>query len=933
VRQATSSKCALGPPPDPRVIGGHRRAVAGSLTAGVVSQLVLVVSGVLAARLLGPEDRGYLALVVLVPLILAQIGHMGVPLAATYYIVLSETHVRAIVRSLARITGLQTVLSLLVQAVILLIFLRDEPESVRVAGLISFAYTPSLFAQQFALSVLQGQRRFRAFNILRVLPATLYSVSVLAAFLLGLGDLITLFTLLVATSLVACALTSTVTARGVLAVKRAASDSPQRSEMVWFGLKGFFGSVSPIDNLRVDQAVIALLLNPVALGLYVVAQSFTNLPRFIAQSIGMVAYPQVAAASNRRAARRAMWRYFLFSSAICGLVIAVLEGTTEWLIRFFFGSEFLGGVTITRILLVGVFFLSARRVLADGARGAGSPAAGSVAEAVSWASLAVGLVILVPRFDLEGVAIALAASWALSLLVLLALVADVAVNNLRERFLRASVIITIIAALAGAAFVVALLPLVVSVGLTVGLIAVLVFAHVRIKLARALATITSETPSALRPTSFALEESEAIDHRVPDLRLARWLYYAGLALIGVLTLRPVGSVTLSDWFFFFSLATVCASLAVTGARVYIRLPSLLMAGALIFVIGSTLSTFDSDSILGSNAVLIRMIYITVIWFWLGTMVLQKLEHLRLAIVVWVVSAAFCGSGAIIQLLGGDVIPGAEIHWGRLTGFTQNVNDLGGVTSAAFVPALMVLVSLAKTPLRMLGAGVLLSLVAAGLLLSGSVGSIIAASVAAAVWFGAHRTRVSRLVALAAITVAAITIYTTQISEQTPSSIERITHLGSGSPDDPNLTLDDRIQTYRAAINRVEQNPIVGVGLNRDTTAASEWVHNIFLGTWYTTGLLGLVGMTLIFVASGRAAWWSMLSARSVEERGLALALSGSFIAFLVFVMSEPALFIRYGWVSVALVCTLRAIQTTPLHAGQRHSAATARRLGAEPVAT
>jgi O-antigen ligase len=269
----------------------------------------------------------------------------------------------------------------------------------------------------------------------------------------------------------------------------------------------------------------------------------------------------------------------------------------------------------------------------------------------------------------------------------------------------------------------------------------------------------------------------------------------------------------------------------------------------------------------------------------------------------------------------------------LTGFTQNVNDLGGVTSAAFVPALMVLVSLAKTPLRMLGAGVLLSLVAAGLLLSGSVGSIIAASVAAAVWFGAHRTRVSRLVALAAITVAAITIYTTQISEQTPSSIERITHLGSGSPDDPNLTLDDRIQTYRAAINRVEQNPIVGVGLNRDTTAASEWVHNIFLGTWYTTGLLGLVGMTLIFVASGRAAWWSMLSARSVEERGLALALSGSFIAFLVFVMSEPALFIRYGWVSVALVCTLRAIQTTPLHAGQRHSAATARRLGAEPVAT
>jgi hypothetical protein len=382
----------------------------------------------------------------------------------------------------------------------------------------------------------------------------------------------------------------------------------------------------------------------------------------------------------------------------------------------------------------------------------------------------------------------------------------------------------------------------------------------------------------------------------------------------VLTFRPVGSLTVSDWLFFFSLSIVCASLALTRQRVYIRLPPLLLSGALIFIFGSTLSTFDSESVMGSNTVLFKIIYVTVIWFWLGTMVLRTEAHVRTAVILWVISAAVCGAGALIQSVVGNVIPGAEIHWDRLTGFTQNVNDLGGVTSISLVPALMLLVSVTKTPWRMLLAGVLLAFISAGLLLSGSVGSILAASVAIAVWFGCHRTRVSRLLALAAITAAAVTVYTTTISGETPSSIERITHLGTGSPDDPNKTLDERLQTYRIAVHRIHEDPVVGIGLDRNTTAASEWVHNILLGAWYTAGVFGLIGMVLMLVASGRAAWLSMLSARSSDEQALALALACSFAAFLVFLMSEPALFIRYGWVSVAFVVALRAIQTRRVEA-------------------
>src|SRR3954471_15100982 len=62
------------------------QATAGAVMVGVVAQLSLAVSGVLSARLLGPTDRGYLAIVILVPSIISQAGSLGISLALTYFI-------------------------------------------------------------------------------------------------------------------------------------------------------------------------------------------------------------------------------------------------------------------------------------------------------------------------------------------------------------------------------------------------------------------------------------------------------------------------------------------------------------------------------------------------------------------------------------------------------------------------------------------------------------------------------------------------------------------------------------------------------------------------------------------------------------------------------------------------------------------------------
>jgi hypothetical protein len=46
----------------------------------------------------------------------------------------------------------------------------------------------------------------------------------------------------------------------------------------------------------------------------------------------------------------------------------------------------------------------------------------------------------------------------------------------------------------------------------------------------------------------------------------------------------------------------------------------------------------------------------------------------------------------------------------------------------------------------------------------------------------------------------------------------------------------------------------------------------------------------------------------MAERRHAVALLSSVVAFVVFAMSEPVLYARFGWISAAMVLALRAVQ-------------------------
>lgn len=384
-------------------------------------QAVLVVSGVLVARLLGVEDRGHLALLVLIPTVLSQLGGLGLPLAATFHIARAPGTAGAVMRSLSAPALAQAAALTSVHALVLLAVLPGEGSAVQLAGALSLGLVPGLLAYEYGQAFLQGQRRFRAFNVLRLLPQALYSLAVLALFLLGVDSLPVVVSAWALSVGVLGVVAAVIAVRGT--PEATADPPPGRRRMLGFGLRGILGAASPSESLRIDQAVVGLFLTPAALGLYVVGLALSNLPRFIGQAIGTVAFPQVASQPSPDAARRSMWRLVALAVALSAAVVAALEVLAGRLVPLFFGDEFEDAAPLARILLLAALLLSARRVLTDAARGAGYVSLGNLGEAVSWTVLVPAVAILAPMSGAHGVALALTISAASSLAAMVAAVA------------------------------------------------------------------------------------------------------------------------------------------------------------------------------------------------------------------------------------------------------------------------------------------------------------------------------------------------------------------------------------------------------------------------------------------------------------------------------------------------------------------------------
>ena len=396
-----------------------RRATVASILTGICGQAFLLVSGVLAARILGVEDRGYLALLVVFPTLCSQLFGMGFPQAITYQLAANPKELPAMIRLTSQWYAWQIVAIMMAHGMILWLYLDRNSGLAPSTAYMTLIIGPAMLAVHYGLVILQGIGDYSRLVILRLFLPTAYALLLLPLFVLGTGDLHRV-TLVWMISLVCAAILALQLVRSLKIPTTGSTSSVKRlsqKEMLKFGLKGLVGSTSPMETFRLDQLAAGLILSSSALGLYVVGQAFGMLTHLVAQSASIVAYPTVVSRGDGKAGQATVWRFFWAVTFINGVGAAILIVLVPLLIPLLFGQEFKEAIPVAQILLVGAALAASRRILVEGFRGLGKPQVSTIAEISMYPWLLTGGVLLVWQYGLQGLASAVTIGFLVSLSV------------------------------------------------------------------------------------------------------------------------------------------------------------------------------------------------------------------------------------------------------------------------------------------------------------------------------------------------------------------------------------------------------------------------------------------------------------------------------------------------------------------------------------
>jgi hypothetical protein len=412
----------------------------------------------------------------------------------------------------------------------------------------------------------------------------------------------------------------------------------------------------------------------------------------------------------------------------------------------------------------------------------------------------------------------------------------------------------------------------------------------------------------------ATVSSETVPRSDQVLRIPRFLFYMGALTSAQASLRPVLGLTVSELFFIAAFgATILAALA---GRSFSRVQSGLVIGVGVFAFGGLISSAGAVSHAGSVSEVLHGVYVMLLWVWTGATVLRTREHIVIALALWTISVAIDGSAAILQALGVSAL-GGPLENGRALGLTDHPNDLGAASAIALVPALMLATSRFPGEVGTLGAlmrptrWVVVALIAAGLMLSASVGAFVAGLVAILVWLVAPAVRVPGRMAVITILAFAllaaglaggrVTSPTQRLHEVTSAQGTQATS-GSG---------EIRVKIAKRALHFIEEDPIVGKGLDASGKTVEMLnqgrsglyqVHGAPVALWYEAGIFGLLGVLMVVVTLIRGAWRSLTTRhRDDLDLVIGLAIFAAFIAYLIIALISPFSFQEYGWIAAVML--------------------------------
>jgi stage V sporulation protein B len=390
-----------------------------TLITRVVLFILSSLTAILTARLLQAEGRGIYVLLTNYASLMLLGGNLGISVANIYYGSQRRHDPSPLVWN-SIITGL--LLGGLLIGAGYLGFLVAYPLFANISAhliWLSLATLPLLLVWQFLVHLILGLQRIVAYNVLSSAQGVMLAV-LLLVLLPWAPRVETAFAATILASLVAAVLSVAYLFRQGFIVSTPQLDLPLLKKSVAFGIKSQIGNILQFLTYRFDLFLINFFLDSQAVGIYSIAVVLAESLWYVTNSIAVILFPQVSAAtSTRMAAEQLTVKLTRMGLASTVGLAASLAVAAPLGIPLLFGKEFLGAVPALLWLLPGVVVFSMTNILASYIVGRGYPQYNAVVSAISF-TVTLGLdLLLIPLWGIVGAAIATTVAYLAATMVIL----------------------------------------------------------------------------------------------------------------------------------------------------------------------------------------------------------------------------------------------------------------------------------------------------------------------------------------------------------------------------------------------------------------------------------------------------------------------------------------------------------------------------------
>lgn len=372
-----------------------------------ISMIILVVNmatGMLTARLLGPEGRGIMTAMILWPQFLAFTGTFGIHAALLFHMKKSPDEESELYYSSLILTVLAGIAVTVAGYFFIPLWMNEQSQEIISSGQMFMAATPFILLFFMHNALFRGREEFHLFNRMRYLVPVLSLVLILL--LAYLGEL-TPFRAGVAYLIpyIPVTLFAVLRAIKLYRLKQGRLFNVGR-KIMRYGI-GSYG-IDLLGNLilYVDQIILVTLLAPGPFGLYVVAVSLSRMVNVFSASINMVLFPKASGLESKDAGVLAL-RVFKISTGFALICSVIIMLAAPLVIRLLYGSEFIDSIPVFRLLLLEVVIGGAALVLAQSFMAIGKPFIVTITQAIGVVLVIPLIYILVPIYGPIGAAVAL----------------------------------------------------------------------------------------------------------------------------------------------------------------------------------------------------------------------------------------------------------------------------------------------------------------------------------------------------------------------------------------------------------------------------------------------------------------------------------------------------------------------------------------------